>query len=92
MKAAVHTPHSRLSSEATCLTEMVSVSMEFTVFILRDCGNNDVRGDRLSKSDLAERPERSIPTVDARTELNTPPELRCLPGQPLRGRVRRDSE
>ena len=42
MKAAVHTPHSRLSSEATCLTEMVSVSMEFTVFILRDRGNNDV--------------------------------------------------
>ncbi len=42
MKAAAHTPHSRLSSEATCLTEMVSVSMESTVFILRDCGNNDV--------------------------------------------------
>jgi hypothetical protein len=32
MKAAAHTPHSRLSSEATCLTEMVSVSMmKFTV-------------------------------------------------------------
>jgi hypothetical protein len=37
MKAAVHTPHSRLSSEATCLTEMVSVSMmESTVFIFGD--------------------------------------------------------
>jgi len=37
MKAAAHTPHSRLSSEATCLTEMVSVSMmESTTFILRD--------------------------------------------------------
>ena len=43
MKAAAHTPHSRLSSEATCLTEMVSVSMmEFTVFILRDRANDDV--------------------------------------------------
>ena len=37
MKAAAHTPHSRLSSEATCLTEMVSVSMMgSTAFILRD--------------------------------------------------------
>jgi len=32
MNAAAHTPHRRLSREATCLTEMVSVSMmTFTV-------------------------------------------------------------
>jgi hypothetical protein len=51
MKAAVHTPHGRLSSEATCLTEIVSVSMMVSrVLLLRDCANDDVHVVRAMKA------------------------------------------